>query len=103
VATRGTWRALVDGGLPCDPINKVTEGRPHIVDMIKNEEIQFIINTTEGRQAIHDSYSIRREALQHKVNYSTTVAGARAILNALEHVGRTKVNTLQALHEELRT
>ena len=103
VATRGTWRALVDGGLPCDPINKVTEGRPHIVDMIKNEEIQFIINTTEGRQAIHDSYSIRREALQHKVNYSTTVAGARATLNALEHVGRTKVNTLQALHEELKS
>jgi carbamoyl-phosphate synthase large subunit len=62
--------------VPCDVINKVLEGRPHIVDMIKNGEIVFIVNTTEGKQAIADSFSIRREPLQHKVTYSTTMAGA---------------------------
>ncbi len=62
-------------GLPCDSINKVAEGRPHIVDLIKNGEINYIVNTTEGKQAISDSFSIRREALQHRVVYSTTIPG----------------------------
>ncbi|HDO34255.1 MAG TPA: carbamoyl-phosphate synthase large subunit, partial [Chromatiales bacterium] len=67
LATRGTAAVLERAGIPCTRVNKVTEGRPHIVDMIKNDEIGLIVNTTEGRQAIADSYEIRREALQHKV------------------------------------
>jgi carbamoyl-phosphate synthase large subunit len=72
---------------PCERINKVLEGRPHIVDLIKNGEIVFIVNTTEGKQAIADSFSIRREALQHRVTYSTTVSGARALLHSLDFRG----------------
>ncbi|HLB30604.1 MAG TPA: carbamoyl-phosphate synthase large subunit, partial [Gammaproteobacteria bacterium] len=75
-ATHGTAKALRDAGLACLGVNKVREGQPHIVDMIKNDEVIFIINTTEGKRAISDSYSIRRTALQHKVFYMTTLAGA---------------------------
>ena len=71
---------LREHGLACERINKVIEGRPHIVDLIKNGEIVYIVNTTEGKQAIADSFSIRREALQHRVTYSTTIAGARALV-----------------------
>ena len=85
VATRGTQQALLAAGVSCARINKVAEGRPHIVDMMKNGEIAFIVNTTEGRQAIADSFSIRREALQHRIAYTTTIPGARAIVNALVH------------------
>jgi len=99
VATEGTWRFLVENGIDCDYINKVMQGRPHIVDLIKNREIDYIVNTTEGRQAITDSFSIRREALQRKVNYSTTIAGARATLRALEHWQERKVASLSELHE----
>ena len=63
------------------------EGRPHVVDLIKNGEIAYIVNTTEGKQAIADSFSIRREALQHRVTYSTTIAGAKALLHSLEFRG----------------
>ncbi len=101
IATRGTHAFLVDAGIECEPINKVIEGRPHIVDKIKNDEIQFIINTTEGRQAIRDSFSIRREALNHKVNYSTTIAGAKATLQAMDHLDHINVNPLRELHQEL--
>ncbi len=101
VATKGTWKALDAAGIPCDRVNKVMEGRPHVVDLIKNDEIQFICNTTEGRQAIHDSFSIRREALNHKVNYSTTVTGARATLHAMDYLEKMNVNPLRELHEEL--
>jgi len=100
VATEGTWKYLVENGIECDYINKVTQGRPHIVDMIKNREIDYIVNTTEGRQAINDSFSIRREALQRKVNYSTTIAGARATLKALEHWNERKVASLAELHRK---
>ena len=103
VATGGTADFLRDNGLACDRINKVIEGRPHIVDLIKNGEIVYIVNTTEGKQAIADSFSIRREALQHRVTYSTTIAGARALLNSLDHRGRGDVNALQDLHHELKT
>ena len=72
-------RCLAANGIACERVNKVIEGRPHIVDLIKNGEICYIVNTTEGRQAIADSFSIRREALQHRVTYSTTMAGARAL------------------------
>ncbi|MFQ5488924.1 MAG: carbamoyl-phosphate synthase large subunit, partial [Gammaproteobacteria bacterium] len=70
LATRGTAGVLEAAGVPCERVNKVAEGRPHIVDMIKNDEISLIINTTEGKQAIADSYAIRREALLHKVTYT---------------------------------
>lgn len=103
VATEGTREVLVKAGLPCEHVNKVTEGRPHIVDLIKNEEIVYIINTTEGRMAINDSFSIRREALQHRVTYSTTVNGARAFVDAMEFRGTGSVYSLQELHKQLHT
>jgi carbamoyl-phosphate synthase large subunit len=101
VATRGTAKALEEAGVPCAVVNKVMEGRPHIVDMIKNDEIDLIINTTEGRAAIADSYTIRREALMHKVTYTTTLSGARASFQALAHEESSEVNRLQDLHKEL--
>ncbi|QOC21240.1 carbamoyl-phosphate synthase large subunit [Wenzhouxiangella sp. AB-CW3] len=99
VATQGTWQFLVENGVDCDYVNKVIQGRPHVVDMIKNDEIDYIVNTTEGRQAISDSFSIRREALQRKVNYSTTIAGARATLKALDHWHERGVRSLEELHQ----
>ena len=84
VATSGTAAVLQAAGVACEKVNKVLEGRPHLVDMIKNDEIDFIINTTEGRQATADSYTIRRSALQHRVNYATTLAGAWAAAEVLK-------------------
>jgi len=101
VATRGTAVSLAQAGIVCTLVNKVTEGRPHIVDQIKNEEFHFIVNTTEGRQAIADSFSIRRTALQHKITYTTTIAGARATLLGLKALDTVEVNRLQDLHKEL--
>jgi carbamoyl-phosphate synthase large subunit len=101
VATSGTADYLSAHGVACARINKVAEGRPHIVDLIKNGEISYIINTTEGRAAIADSFSIRREALQARVTYSTTVAGASALLHSLDHRGKGDVLSLQELHKEL--
>jgi len=100
VATRGTAEVLQAAGVECSVINKVVEGRPHVVDAIKNGEIDLIINTTEGRQAIADSFSIRREALHHKVCYTTTLAGARATCQALEYLDSKEVRSLQDLHKE---
>ena len=97
-ATHGTAKALRDGGLQCAGINKVREGQPHIVDMLKNDQISLIVNTTEGKQAISDSYSIRRTALQHKVFYVTTMAAADATLHALQDMGSDTVYRLQDLH-----
>jgi carbamoyl-phosphate synthase, large subunit len=101
VATSGTAKWLQEHGIPCERVNKVIEGRPHIVDLIKNGEIAYIVNTTEGRQAIADSFSIRREALLHRVTYSTTIAGARALLHSLEYRGTGPVWALQELHRQL--
>ncbi len=101
LATGGTARVLEAEGIPCQRVNKVNEGRPHIVDMIKNDEIDLIVNTTEGRQAIADSFTIRRQALQHKVAYYTTIAGARATCMALRQGGDYTVRRLQDLHKEL--
>ncbi|MCC7516731.1 MAG: carbamoyl-phosphate synthase large subunit [Pseudomonadales bacterium] len=101
IATRGTARELEAAGLPVEIINKVTEGRPHIVDLIKNGKIQLIINTTEGRQAIADSSTIRRSALQHKVYYNTTLAGGEASSMALAMNREMVVRRLQALHEHV--
>jgi carbamoyl-phosphate synthase large subunit len=98
VATRGTAQFLKDHGVECEKVNKVGEGRPHLVDMIKNDEISLIINTTEGKKAIADSFTIRRAALQHKVTYTTTLAGARATSYALSKLSKDSVNCLQDLH-----
>lgn len=102
VATKGTAKSLLAAGIECDVVNKVGEGRPHIVDMIKNDEISLIINTTEGSQAIADSGTIRSNALQHKVNYSTTLAGADATCLAMGQGGSSEVNRLQDLHQEIK-
>ena len=101
VATGGTAAFLREHGFECQQVNKVIEGRPHIVDLIKNGEIVYIVNTTEGRQAIADSFSIRREALQHRVTYSTTIAGAKALLHSLDFRDSGPVWSLQELHAEL--
>ncbi len=100
IATRGTARELEENNIACDVVNKVYEGRPHIVDMIKNDEINLIINTTEGKKAIADSYAIRAAALQHKVSYTTTLAGASATAQALNYLSDNEVNRLQDLHQE---
>ena len=102
VATAGTAQWLREHDIACEQINKVIEGRPHVVDLIKNGEIAYIVNTTEGKQAIADSFSIRREALQHRVTYSTTVAGAKALLHSLEYRGSGPVWSLQELHAQLK-
>ncbi|MDY3197204.1 MAG: carbamoyl-phosphate synthase large subunit, partial [Pseudomonadaceae bacterium] len=101
VATAGTAQVIEAAGLPVRRVNKVTEGRPHIVDMIKNDEIRLVINTTEGRQSIADSYSIRRNALQHKVYSTTTLAGGQAVCMALKFGPERAVRRLQDLHERL--
>ncbi len=101
VATSGTQAFFAEHGVVCESVNKVTEGRPHIVDLIKNGEIVYIINTTEGRQAISDSFSIRREALQQRVTYSTTVSGARALVGSLDYRGKGPVWSLQELHAQI--
>jgi carbamoyl-phosphate synthase large subunit len=101
LATRGTQKVLSDAGVTCEPVNKVAEGQPHIVDMLKNDEIDLIVNTTEGRQSVADSREIRRAALQHQVNYTTTLAAARATVQALNSEDIVSVNRLQSLHGEL--
>jgi carbamoyl-phosphate synthase large subunit len=100
VATRGTATAMSSAGITCELVNKVTEGRPHVVDMIKNEQIALIVNTTEGKQAIADSYTIRGAALQHKVPYSTTISHAYATSLALTCMDSQTVARLQDLHQE---
>jgi len=101
VATRGTKEALVAADIPCEAVNKVAEGRPHIVDMIKNGEVHFIINTTSGKRAVSDSSQIRRAALQHKLTYTTTITGAHVTAMALQQIDQDGVNNLQDLHKEL--
>jgi carbamoyl-phosphate synthase large subunit len=101
VATHGTASFLNENSIRCESVNKVIEGRPHVVDLIKNNEINFIVNTTEGAQAIADSFSIRREALQRKVSYTTTIAGGRATLRALDHEYDYTVHSLQQIHRGL--
>ena len=101
VATSGTAKFLKEAGIPCEVVYKVNEGRPNTVDMIKNDQIQLIINTTEGTKAISDSFTMRREALQHRVTYYTTMAGARAACYALGELDAGDVNCLQDLHKSL--
>jgi carbamoyl-phosphate synthase large subunit len=83
LATGGTAQYLEDKGIPVRRVNKVLEGRPHIVDAIKNGEVQLVLNTTHGAQAVADSFSIRRESLMHGLAYYTTVAGAKAVADSI--------------------
>jgi carbamoyl-phosphate synthase large subunit len=103
LATRGTAAVLATAGVPVQPVNKVSEGRPHIVDMIKNDEIAIILNTVSDKQSIADSYQIRREALLHKVTNYTTLAAARAAREAHRAIEEFDVNRLQDLHQEIVT
>ena len=100
VATRGTAKVLESAGIECEVVCKVNEGRPNTVDMIKNDQIQLIFNTTEGVKAVADSFTMRREALQHHVTYYTTMAGAKAACYALGELDAGDVNCLQDLHKE---
>jgi len=99
VATEGTARLIAEAGIPCRRANKVRDGRPHIVDMIKNDEIVLIVNTTEGKQAVRESNSIRREAVQRRVTYYTTLAAALATCDAMDKIDEVSVNRLQDLHK----
>ncbi len=101
IATRGTAKVIEEAGVAVRRVNKVTEGRPHIVDMIKNQEVSLIINTTEGRQSIADSFSIRRNALQNKVYITTTLAAGQAVCEALKFGPEKTVRRLQDLHAGL--
>ncbi len=101
VATSGTATVLSEAGIEVTRVNKVTEGRPHIVDMIKNGDIQSIINTTEGRQAIADSSTIRSSAEASAVYYTTTLAGGEAMVMSLSNKAENMVYRLQDLHENL--
>ncbi|WP_142805073.1 carbamoyl-phosphate synthase large subunit [Tepidiphilus sp. J10] len=104
VATRGTAGVIAQAGIPVRVVNKVTEGRPHIVDMIKNGEIDFVVNTVEEkRQAVLDSRSIRTSALAAKITaFFTTIEGAEAACLGIEQAGRYDVYSLQSLHAQLR-
>ncbi|MGB5353182.1 MAG: hypothetical protein WBN32_06170, partial [Woeseia sp.] len=101
IATHGTAISLAKAGVHCRRANKVREGRPHIVDMIKNKEITLIVNTTEGKQAISESESIRGEAVRKNVTYYTTLGAAIATCRALDHLDNIDVNRLQDLHGEV--
>ena len=101
VATKGTAAIIQQAGLEVELVNKVKEGRPHIVDMIKSDKINLIVNTTEGRQAISDSSTIRSSAEQHRVYYTTTMAGGNAVCEALEFGGEIQVRSLQELHGDI--
>ncbi len=97
IATKGSAEVIAEAGLPVEKVNKVMEGRPHIVDMLKNDQIDLIVNTTEGRQAIADSATIRSTALRHSVYCTTTIASAKAVCDALFFGGDISVNSLQDL------
>ena len=99
VATKGTAKILKENNMDVISVNKVAEGRPHIVDMIKNDEIDFIVNITEDKKAIADSYEIRRNALQNKITYYTTLFGARAACKAMNFSKELGVSSLQNLHK----
>jgi carbamoyl-phosphate synthase large subunit len=102
VATRGTATALAEAGLTVMPINKVAEGRPHVVDMIKNGDIELILNTVEEkRTAIRDSYTIRRAALQGRITLYTTLAGARAACTGMQQSREMQAYDVQGLHARI--
>jgi carbamoyl-phosphate synthase large subunit len=100
IATRGTAKYLKEHGIEVEVINKVTEGRPHIVDLIKNKEIHFVINTVSGSQAQKDSFSIRQSAIQYRVPFTTTISGATAVVNAIEKLKTREIHikSIQEYH-----
>ena len=102
VGTSGTQRVLLAEGIECGKIQKVNEGRPDVSDMLKNEQIDLIINTTEGRQSIADSAVIRRLALQNKVCYTTTLTGGEAFCIAIRQGQGEQVRSLQDLHSRIQ-
>jgi len=102
VATRGTAAAIQGAGLQVQQVNKVQEGRPHIVDMLKNREVTLIVNTVEeDRRSVQDSHSIRTTALQNRITYYTTIAGARAACLGMTHLKELRAYDIQSLHESL--
>ena len=102
-ATKGTAQVITDAGLTCKVVNKLAEGRPNLMDSIKNGEYSYIINTTEGRQAITDSVYIRKAALLNKVTYTTTMNAAFATINAHHADDRARVTSVQALHKRVNS
>ncbi|HLQ84834.1 MAG TPA: carbamoyl-phosphate synthase large subunit, partial [Salinisphaeraceae bacterium] len=97
-ATRGTAAAINNAGMVCESVYKVKEGRPHLVDMIKNQQVQLIVNTTEGKRAIEESRQVRITALRYNVAYFTTIAGGHAAISALGLNYEKSVYSLQQLH-----
>jgi len=101
IATRGTKRHLDGQGIESERVNKVLEGRPHIVDAITNGEIDIVFNTTEGAKALADSFSIRRSALLYHIPYYTTLAGARAACTGMQQSRELKAYDVQGLHRRM--
>jgi carbamoyl-phosphate synthase large subunit len=103
VATKGTAAAIAAAGIPVETVNKVAEGRPHVVDIIKNDGIALVINTVEEkRNAINDSRTIRTSALGARVTTYTTIAGAEAAVEGMAHLNELHVYDLQGLHSSLQ-
>ena len=103
VATKGTAAHLQACGIACEPVNKVLEGRPHIVDLVKNREITLIVNTVEeDKRSIRDSWSIRNAALQGRITYYTTISGAKAACVGMQHLTELRVYDLQSLHKLIK-
>ena len=102
VGTRGTAQAIEQAGIPVKAVNKVKDGRPHVVDLLKNGDIQLVITTvSEVRSQIADSRSIRTTALAQRVTYYTTIAGGRAAIEGMKHLDYLEVYDLQSLHRRL--
>jgi carbamoyl-phosphate synthase large subunit len=102
VATRGTAQAIEQAGIPVKTVNKVKDGRPHIVDLLKNGDIHLVITTvSEVRSQIADSRSIRTTALAQRVTYYTTIAGGRAAIEGMKHLASLEVYDVQGLHRSL--
>jgi carbamoyl-phosphate synthase large subunit len=102
VATKGTASTINAAGVPCGVVNKVTEGRPHIVDLIKNQDIALVINTVEERRnAIVDSRHIRTSALLARVTTYTTIAGAEAAVEGMKYLANLSVISVQEMHAQL--
>jgi len=101
IATKGTARSISEREIPVEVIKKVAEGRPHVVDAMKNSEVNLIVNTTEGRQSILDSASIRRTALEEKIYCTTTIEGGKAVCAVLRNKDQWSVERLQDLHAKI--
>ena len=100
-ATSGTFLHLKDSEIACSKINKVKDGHPHIVDMIKNGDVHLIINTTEGARSINDSFSIRKEANNYNVCLTTTISGAKAFCKAILFIDNFDATDIQSLHKTI--